>query len=51
MSHHNLSLAQSVAMAVVYSLSSSSRAKHPDADKHFADLALKLIAMQPRSRE
>jgi len=49
LSQRNLSVPEIVATCVAYSLSPG--AKHPDAEKRYADLALKLIAMQPRSHE
>ena len=43
----DLSLAQTIATCVVFSLASSSRARHPNSERRYADLALKLIDMQP----
>jgi hypothetical protein len=50
-SYGDLPLPQTIATCIAYSLASSSKAKHPDANRDFADLALKLIAMQPRSHD
>jgi hypothetical protein len=47
----DLSLAGTIATCIVYCLASSSRAKDRNAEEYFADLALRLIAMQSRSND
>lgn len=48
--HGDLSLPQTVATCISYCLFSSDRAKDPNSEKRYADLAQKLIDMQ-RSHE